>query len=106
MVDFPNKAIYLYSNGVDFRKGIKSLTNLVSTSFKETELKDSLYIFFSKDRKGVKILEVENGNAWLYQNKLNDSKFVFPLCDKTAKIDVTQLKLILKSVEYISRTKI
>ena len=102
MVEFPDKDIYLYYEPTDFRKGIKSLSNLVSITFNNTNVKESLYIFFSKDRRQVKILEVEEDDIWLYQNRLNDSKFIFPKCDKTIKIDSRQLKLILKSVELIS----
>ena len=98
MVEFPNKSIFLYSDPIDFRKGIKSLVNIVLTNYPNTE---SLFIFFSKDKRQVKIIEIEKDDVWLYQNKLNDSKFIFPKCDKTIKIDSSQLKLILKSVELI-----
>ena len=46
MVEFPSKSIYLYSDSIDFRKGIKSLTNLVSTNYPDSNIKDSLFIFF------------------------------------------------------------
>ena len=105
MVDFPDKTIYLYSDAVDFRKGIKSLSNMVLTAYPDTNSKESLFIFFSKDRKQVKILEIEKDDVWLYQNRLDDAKFVFPSCDKTWKIDAKQLKFILKSVELIAHKK-
>lgn len=59
MVEFPDKNIYLYSECIDFRKGIKSLSNLISVSYPNSNLTDSLFIFFSKDKKQVKILEIE-----------------------------------------------
>ena len=96
MVDFPDKSIYLYSDSIDFRKGIKSLTNLVSTNYPDSNIKDSLFIFFSKDLRQVKILEVEDDDIWLYQNRLNDARFIFPKCDKTVKISSSELKIILK----------
>ena len=105
MVEFPDKNIYLYSEGIDFRKGIKSLSNLISVNYPNSNLTDSLFIFFSKDKKQVKILEIEEDDIWLYQNKLNNSKFVFPKCDKTIKIDYRQLKLILKTIELIGHKK-
>ena len=105
MVEFPDKLIYLYSDGVDFRKGIKSLSILIKTNFPNSDLHNSLFIFFSNDRKQVKILEIEEDGIWLYQNRLSDAKFVFPICDKTTKIDYRQLKFILKSVELISRKR-
>lgn len=105
MVEFPDKNIFLYSGGIDFRKGIKSLSNLVSTTYPNANIKDSLFIFFSKDKRQVKILEIEENDIWLYQNRLNDSRFVFPQCDKTIKIDSRQLKLILKSIQLINHKK-
>lgn len=105
MVEFPDKSIFLYSDGIDFRKGIKSLSNLIKTTYPNTILTDSLFIFFSKDKRQVKILEVEEDNIWLYQNRLNNAKFVFPNCDKTIQIDSRQLKLILKSIELIGHRK-
>ena len=103
MVEFPDKTIYLYSDSIDFRCGINTLTNLVSVYFSSSNIYESLYIFFSKNRRQVKILEVDKNGAWLYQNKLNDSKFVFPRCDQSVKIDSRQLKLILKSVELVKK---
>lgn len=45
MVEFPDKNIYLYSEGIDFRKGIKSLSNLISINCPNSNLTDSLFIF-------------------------------------------------------------
>lgn len=101
MVDFPDKKIYLYSDSLDFRCGINTLTNLVTTYFPNSNIYDSLYLFFSKNRCQVKILEVEKDGVWLYQNKLNNYRFVFPKCDQIVAIDSRQLKFILKSVEMI-----
>ena len=82
MVEFPDKNIYLYSEGIDFRKGIKSLSNLISVNYPNSNLTDWLFIFFSKDKKQVKILEIEEDDIWLYQNKLNNAKFVFTKCNR------------------------
>lgn len=106
MVEFPDKNIYLYSEGIDFRKGIKSLSNLISVNYPNSNLTDSLFIFFSKDKKQVKILEIEEDDVWLYQNKLNNAKFVFTKCDKTIKIDSRQIKLILEIVCLLSKLKL
>ena len=79
MIEFPDKNIYLYSEGIDFRKGIKSLSNLISINYPNSNLTDLLFIFFSKDKKQVKISEIEEDDIWLYQNKLNNAKLVFPM---------------------------
>ena len=45
MVEFLDKNIYLYSEGIDFRKGIKSVSNLISINYPNSNLTDSLFIF-------------------------------------------------------------
>lgn len=103
MVEFPNKKIYLYTDSLDFRCGINTLENLISIYFKDTNIKDSIYLFFSKNRKQIKILEIDNEGAWLYQNKLIDYRFIFPKCHQTTAITSDQLKFILKSLELVKK---
>lgn len=65
------RCLFLYSDSIDFIKGIKSLSNLISINYPNSNLTDSLFIFFSKDKKQVRILEIEEDDIWLYQNRLN-----------------------------------
>lgn len=51
MMELDGKKIYLYSKDVDFRKGISSLNNLIQIHFKDQELDDCLFLFFSKKRQ-------------------------------------------------------
>ena len=104
MVVFPDKTIYLYNQVVDFRKGIASLTNLIYTSFPEADHFSSLYIFFSKDARQVKIIEIQKGNIWMYQNRLDGYKFMFPKAEKNIKISASQLSLLLRTVEPLKRS--
>ena len=98
-----NKKIFLYDKQIDFRKGISSLVYLIKTSYPNTNLDNTLFIFFASNRRQVKIIEIKANGVWLYQNRLNDAKFIFPKCDKDSiKIDYRQLKIILNTVEKIS----
>ena len=103
MVEFPDKKIYLCTEALDFRCGINTLSNLVSIYFPTSDIYNSLYLFFSKNNRQVKILEIEKDGKWLYQDKLNDYKFIFPKCTKTTSISSNQLKLILKSIENVRK---
>ena len=103
MVEFPDKKIYLYTESLDFRRGINTIENLISIYFPNTDTKGSLYIFFSKNRRQVKILEIDNEGTWLYQNKLRDYRFMFPKCSKTTPISSNELKFILKSLELVKK---
>ena len=55
----------MYSEPMDFRCGINTLCNVVSIYFPNSDIYDSLYLFFSKNRRQVKILEIEKDGAWL-----------------------------------------
>lgn len=101
MMDFPDKKIYIYSKDVDFRKGIASLNCLISIHFNKEQRKDSLFLFFSKNARQIKIIEIEDQGTWLYQLRLNDSKFVFAKADHTIRIDKEKLKFILSSTRKI-----
>ena len=105
MVGFPDKSVYLYNQAIDFRKGIASLTNLIYTLFPEADHQNSLFIFFSRDARQVKIIEIENRNIWLYQNRLEDHKFTFPKAEKDIQLTAAQLSLILRTVEPLRRSK-
>ena len=103
MIDFPDKKIYIYSKDVDFRKGIASLNSLINVSFGGQDLCDSLFLFFSKNARQIKIIEILKDGTWLYQLRLNDSRFVFARADHTIRIDREKLKFILSSTEKIRR---
>ena len=105
MVVFPEKTIYLYDREIDFRKGIASLTNLIYTSFPDADHTDSLYIFFSKNSRQVKIIEIEKGNIWLYQNRLEGYKFIYPKAEKNIRLNASALSLILRTVEPLKRSE-
>lgn len=106
MMELPDKKIYIYSGQIDFRKGIASLNNLISVNFTDEDLSGSLFLFFSKNARQVKIIEIEEDGVWLYQKRLRDSRFVFHSADHTIRIDREKLKLILSSTQTIRRRSV
>lgn len=100
MVDLKNiKGIYLYPGTVDFRKGIRSLTNLILTSYKESDVIDCLFVFFGNDKSQIKIIEINEDGIWLYHKKLKSANFVLPNIDGKIRIDRKQLLAILKTIK-------
>lgn len=91
----------MYSDEVDFRKGIAGLCNLIMINFPNENIHDALFLFFSKNRRQVKIIEMSEDDVWLYQNKLQGYKFVYPKSDKSAVVNAEQLEFILSSLERI-----
>lgn len=101
MVDLSNiKNIYLYLGNISFRGGINKLSNLIVTTFGNNNLTNSYFIFFSKDKTQMKIVEFEEDRIWLYHNKLKGMKYLLPTVDEgKIIIDKEQLLIILKNVK-------
>ena len=73
-----NLKIILFTGDTDFRLGINGLQNLVYGSFRTDDLENTLFVFCSKSKKQIKILEFSKTGTWLYQNKLTKFKFNYP----------------------------
>lgn len=56
----------------------------------------SLYMFFSKSGKQIKILEITHSSTWLYQNKLTHGKFIWSIRGNKAELTKEELRLIMK----------
>ena len=67
--------VYLSLRATDMRRGCDSLSRLVEEHFERNSLDGALYVFFSKDRKRVKILEWERDGYWLHYKRLETSTF-------------------------------
>lgn len=95
MVDLKNiEHIYIFPGLTDMRLGIFGLRKLISeTSKLET---NSLYIFCSKNRNQVKLIEISDSSIWLYQNKLVHGKFLWPKIGEKTELTRNQLKMIIE----------
>ena len=70
--------IYLYSGYNDLRMSINGLSILAQSLYKLDDLKHKLFIFCSKKRDNIKIIELDYDGFWLYQKKLFKGKFLWP----------------------------
>lgn len=96
--------IYIYPGSTDMRLGIFGLRKRIIES---GELNiNSLYLFCSRNRNQIKIIEVTASSTWLYQNKLMHGDFIWPNTGTKAEINKEELKLIIegsgliKSIEH------
>lgn len=60
------------------RLGVNSLSGLISEYGKDKELSNKLFIFCSKTKRNIKIIEWNCDGYRLYQKKLIDGKFQWP----------------------------
>lgn len=97
-----NKKIYLYSENIDMRMGMKKIQILVASNFSKMEIRHSVFVFCSNNGKTIKMYYEDDYGSWLLQNKLFEGKFKWPkgLCIGT-KISKEQLNGLCKGLEVI-----
>lgn len=100
-----NKNIYIYSEKVDMRMGLPKIQLMVAMNFSKIEIRHSVFIFCSKDRKQIKLYYEDDYGAWLMQNRLHDGNFKWPSVLDNVKITKTQLIGLCKGLEMIESDK-
>ena len=73
----PSK-IYLFKGIVDFRKQMNGLTQIVELECPQGNLKDSWFVFISRNKKQVKLLYWRGAGLCMWQYRLEKEKFVMP----------------------------
>lgn len=93
------KGIYLFTGKTDLRCGAFTLAQKVLAICPEEDMENKLFLFCSKTKKNLKILEWNFDGYWLYQKKLTSGKFVRPK-DKNGSlmIDSRQLEWLLQGL--------
>lgn len=95
MVDLEKiEHIFIIPGITDMRLGIFGLRKLlIETSGLES---NSLYMFCSKNRNQIKLIENSDSSIWLYQNKLIHGKFMWPMTGEKSELTKDQLKWIIE----------
>jgi len=99
------KNIYIYSECVDMRMGLNKIQLTVALNFSKIEIRHSVFVFCSRDRKQIKIYYEDDYGSWLLQNKLHDKSFKWPKLLDNTKITKNQLIGLCKGLEVIESYK-
>ena len=104
MIDLSRlKGIYVYCGLTDMRKGLSSLSVLISSQFGGDRRMDSLFLFCGKDRKKMKAVEFSEDGIWLYQKKLDRDRFRWPMTsEEKITLDAHQLERLLSGLSVIT----
>ena len=100
-----NKNIYLYSENVDMRMGMPKIQLMVAMNFSKIEIRHSVFIFCSRDRKQIKLYYEDDYGCWLMQNRLHDGNFKWQKVLDNVKITKNQLIGLCKGLEMIESYK-
>jgi len=92
--------VYLYSDSVSYRFGIRGLTSVITSSFDLNELKNAIFVFFNRAANSFKIIEFDDTGIFMYQYRLNKGKFVKPMItDDKVLININDLIAISKAIK-------
>ncbi len=92
---------YLYHTGVDMRKGMDSLSGLVSRELGKDPLSGDYYLFMSRSRRQIKILSFEGDGFGLYYKRLERGTFeaLRPVVgENTVPLSVEEMMCLLKGI--------
>lgn len=103
MIDLKDiDGIYLSAGPTDMRKGINGLLGMAQSIMKSEDMSHRLFIFCGKNKRNMKILEVDYDGYWLYQKCLVTGRFQWPKAkDGTMTIDKRQLSWLLDGLSPI-----
>lgn len=93
---------FLYRQPTDIRKGFDGLAGLVRTELDQNPLTGDVFIFLSKRRTHVKLLQWDGDGFAIYFKRLERGAYELPAAATGASgglsITATQLQLILSGV--------
>jgi transposase len=94
--------IWLATEAFDFRRGINGLCEIVQSHF-SANLKEGIFIFYSRDRKKLKLLTWHGNGFVLICKRLERGCFtVQPSKDQRVELDEKQLSWLLAGLDWFS----
>jgi len=101
---------FLYTETTDMRKGIDSLSGIVSNELKKNPLTGDLFIFMNARRNQLKMLHWQGDGFALYYKRLEKGTYELPDKSNSSCVDLTPDRLlhilqgvVLKSVQLRTR---
>lgn len=98
---------FIYSDLADMRKGFDSLCGVVREEFKMNPLSGDVFIFLSRTKNKIKLLQWQRDGFAIYYKRLEKGTFELPENTKgsNASISSQQLMLIMEGIKLSSIKK-
>lgn len=94
--------IWLATESVDFRRSIDGLCEIIHAHFSKS-LKESIFIFFNRDRKKVKLLTWHKNGFVLVYKRLEQGRFTLQTSENgIIALDEKQLSWLLAGLDWVS----
>ena len=98
---------FIYSGLTDMRKGFDSLCGLVREEFKMDPLSGDVFIFLSRTKNKIKLLQFQSDGFAVYYKRLEKGTFEIPKfnASSTKLLSSQQLILIMEGIQLSSVKK-
>jgi transposase len=98
---------FIYSGLTDMRKGFDSLCGLVREEFKMNPMSGYVFIFLSRKKNKIKLLQWQGDGFAIYYKRLEKGTFELPLNteESSALISSQKLMLIMEGIKLSSIKK-
>ena len=96
--------IWIYPGAVDFRKSINGLSALVLSGFKE-RVQEGIFIFYSHDRKKIKLLAWHGNGFVLVYKRLEQGRFTIKPDADSYALDEKQLSWLLAGLDWVKMSE-
>ena len=95
-------AVYLHRDAVDGRKQINGLSVLVQEAMLHSPFEPALFGFISRSRRQIKLLYWSSNGFCLWQKRLEQHRFPWPVSDKSAAVILTEAELswLLRGIDF------
>lgn len=87
------RPVYLACGATDMRKSIDGLAAQVQLTFQLDPCSSAVFVFCSRDRTKLKILEWEGAGFWLHYRRLERGKILWPAPGETTTQTITLRQL-------------
>jgi transposase len=94
---------FIYSSFCDMRKGFDSLCGIVRNEFKMNPLGGDVFIFLSRSKRRIKLLQWQGDGFALYYKRLEKGTFELP--ENQRQMTPQQLMLIMEGIQLSSVKK-
>jgi transposase len=103
MLSLPTSVkVFVAAEPVDGRKGFNGLLAIVRGQWQRDVFSGHLFVFLSRRRKLVKVLAWSRGGFVLHIKRLEQGRFVLPVCNANAaavEMDATALAMLLDGID-------
>jgi len=101
MFSITSARYFLYQEATDIRKGLDSLSGLVSVKLGHDPMSGDVFVFVNRQRNRIKLLRWEPGGFVLFYKRLEKGTFELPMgseMNKELKLDYGELTMIITGI--------